>query len=118
MGDDWQNDAFPLNECEGDCDFDNDCAGSLICYQLEEYEQGVPGCTGSAYELKDYCAEPIANNDIAYTFTGEDGTKGVCEGDCDSNWDCEVSNASRNLPRLFRQHSHPKCLATTSHVAE
>jgi hypothetical protein len=32
--------------------------------------------------------------------------------------DCDVSNACRNQPGLFRQHSYKKCLVTTSHVAE
>jgi hypothetical protein len=52
------------------------------------------------------------------TYLGEHNTNGACEGDCDDSWDCEVSYASGNLPVLFRQHSYPKCLATTSHVAE
>jgi hypothetical protein len=49
---------------------------------------------------------------------GETGRHGECEGDCNDDWDCDVSNASRNLPALFRQHSYPKYLATTSDFAE
>jgi hypothetical protein len=58
------------------------------------------------------------NNDKLLTYNGEGGTHDECEGDCDDNWECEVSNASRNPSALFRQHSYPKCLATTSHVVE
>jgi hypothetical protein len=36
---------YPLEECKGDCDNNDDCMGNLICYQREPY-QGVPNCDG------------------------------------------------------------------------
>jgi hypothetical protein len=111
-GDEWHTDDFPLAACEGDCDSDTDCQGDLICHQRGASER-VPGCTGTGYSGKDYCHQPVA-----LQFTGEHGTHGECEGDCDDDWDCDVSYASGNLPLLCRQNSYPKCLATTSHVAE
>ena len=37
------------NACEGDCDFDSDCAGNLKCYQRDSLMSSVPGCTGETY---------------------------------------------------------------------
>jgi hypothetical protein len=37
------------NICEGDCDFDSDCAGNLKCYQRDSLMSSVPGCTGETY---------------------------------------------------------------------
>jgi hypothetical protein len=34
-------------------------------------------------------------------YIGEVGPHGECEGACDDDSDCDVSNASRNLPGLF-----------------
>ena len=51
--------AKPLNECEGDCDDDNECADGLVCY-LRDANEEVPGCTGgkSDNSRTDYCIRP------------------------------------------------------------
>jgi Bacterial Ig domain len=49
--------GFPLQECQGDCDNDDECAGDLICFQREGTEV-VPGCIGVALEETDYCIKP------------------------------------------------------------
>ena len=36
---------FPLQLCQGDCDFTEDCAPGLICHRREAFEE-VPGCIG------------------------------------------------------------------------
>ncbi|KAL3916149.1 MAG: hypothetical protein SGILL_005311 [Bacillariaceae sp.] len=36
---------FPLQLCQGDCDFSEDCAPGLICHRREANEE-VPGCIG------------------------------------------------------------------------
>jgi hypothetical protein len=36
---------FPLQLCQGDCDFNEDCAPGLICHRREA-NQEVPGCIG------------------------------------------------------------------------
>ena len=64
----------PLNECEGDCDSDGDCRGSLICYHRQNsgsYPNAVvPGCktvnknniggthTPSMKPHGDFCVDP------------------------------------------------------------
>ena len=48
-----------LNECEGDCDNDTDCAPGLGCFQRDAYNISVPGCLGGETEatLTDYCVQ-------------------------------------------------------------
>ena len=66
--------ATPLNECEGDCDFDSDCKGNLICYHRQDSnthnEAVIPGCktvkkddiagthTASMKPHGDFCVDP------------------------------------------------------------
>eukprot|EP00978_Attheya_sp_CCMP212_P017401 scaffold46253_cov54-Attheya_sp.AAC.4 len=57
VGDDG-GDSMNLNECEGDCDDDSECAGDLICFERSSDDE-VPGCAGSAFESKDYCIRPF-----------------------------------------------------------
>ena len=46
MGNDgFPSENFPLKECQGDCDFDEDCGFGLNCYQRDD-ESPVPGCNG------------------------------------------------------------------------
>lgn len=48
-------------ECQGDCQNDNDCAGSLNCYHRFRYDyKSVPGCSGGETDgsKTDYCVEP------------------------------------------------------------
>lgn len=42
--------------CEGDCDTDLDCNGSLFCFQRDAHE-GVPGCDGNGKFGVDYCTD-------------------------------------------------------------
>mmetsp|Transcript_20603 Transcript_20603/g.50593 ORF Transcript_20603/g.50593 Transcript_20603/m.50593 type:complete len:1472 (+) Transcript_20603:229-4644(+) len=48
--------AFPLARCEGDCDGDSDCQGSLKCFERTGTE-AVPGCRGAGFYGIDYCYE-------------------------------------------------------------
>lgn len=41
----------------GDCDYDDDCQGDLVCFYRDYYED-VPGCTGGE-EDRDYCVDPF-----------------------------------------------------------
>jgi len=45
--------------CEGDCDNDGDCEGSLVCFQRHGgVPATVPGCAGSPYaDNEDYCVQ-------------------------------------------------------------
>ena len=51
--------SFPLQVCQGDCDSDTDCVGTLRCMQRTGNEI-VPGCIGSPEEGRDYCVVPSA----------------------------------------------------------
>ena len=45
-------------ECEGQCEFDSDCAGDLVCFQRKALEH-VRGCGSGGREGWDYCAKPL-----------------------------------------------------------
>jgi len=47
---------YPLQLCQGDCDFTEDCAKGLICHRREANEE-VPGCIGGTKDSgsSDYC---------------------------------------------------------------
>lgn len=50
---------YPLNECQADCDSDDECSGSLVCFHRSDME-AVPGCVGDqeAFEGRDFCVKP------------------------------------------------------------
>jgi hypothetical protein len=48
---------LPLQLCEGDCDYDSDCAGGLKCFYRNDLTP-VPGCSGSGISGYDYCISP------------------------------------------------------------
>jgi len=80
-----QDPGFPLDLCEGDCDYDYECIGSLVCYH-REYDPGfphpIPGCSGYGFKAYDYCIQPpLRNNE-------RDPVLDLCEGDCDSDDEC------------------------------
>lgn len=55
--------AYPLGECQGDCDDNEDCEGELICFHRDnagDYNKPVPGCLGGADDdsRTDYCVLP------------------------------------------------------------
>mmetsp|Transcript_15496 Transcript_15496/g.25117 ORF Transcript_15496/g.25117 Transcript_15496/m.25117 type:complete len:357 (+) Transcript_15496:77-1147(+) len=52
---------FPLQECEGDCDKNSDCAAGLICMQRESRNTPIPGCSGIDNSLTDYCVQRSDN---------------------------------------------------------
>mmetsp|Transcript_25104 Transcript_25104/g.30909 ORF Transcript_25104/g.30909 Transcript_25104/m.30909 type:complete len:690 (+) Transcript_25104:87-2156(+) len=88
--------------CTGDCDSDSDCEGDARCAQRRSsYYAGfenVPGCAWGAnsdtirFDDDDYCFLPISQPGVI-NYVGEcDGSSykcGLCEGDCDSDSDCE-----------------------------
>ena len=56
-------DAYPLGECQGDCDKNEDCEGELICFHRDAsdyYYEPVPGCLGGTEDgsRTDYCVLP------------------------------------------------------------
>lgn len=58
--------GFPLQECEGDCDDDSDCAGNLTCEQRGGFTP-VTGCIGKGISHNDYCVDKYKKQpDIKY----------------------------------------------------
>ena len=58
------SDKLPMSACEGDCDTDAHCAGSLTCFQRTATSDVVPGCATEGYVNSgsdhDYCYEVTA----------------------------------------------------------
>jgi hypothetical protein len=110
--------AFPLMACQGDCDVDDDCAGTLECFQRDGGE-AVPGCGGGELDSSrtDYCYDPAGGptpatptvspatqpTDTPVTqptdgppvaIVGNNGSPSsvfpllACQGDCDVDSDC------------------------------
>ena len=81
-------DGTNLGECQGDCDSDADCIGSLICYQRDGDGANPPGCQGSAETKKDwdFCFDEgrATVGDVHVDGTNLD----ECQGDCDSDNHC------------------------------
>ena len=51
--------SFPCDACEGDCDYDSDCAGHLKCFQRIGNVAGPSGCSQSGLvDDSDYCYDP------------------------------------------------------------
>ncbi|EEC49238.1 frustulin 3, partial [Phaeodactylum tricornutum CCAP 1055/1] len=98
--------AFPLKVCQGDCDSNSDCEGALECF-FRDGGEAVPGCSGgeSVSSRTDFCYDPNPNpapvamppttGGPSVTLIGNNGSPAsafplkVCQGDCDSNSDCE-----------------------------
>ena len=77
--------AFPLGLCQGDCDNDDECEGTLRCFQRNEYVP-VTGCDGEGLASMDYCYDPEGLPRAK--LVGENGIPAdvfplqECQGDC------------------------------------
>lgn len=88
-----------LKKCEGDCDADRDCTGSLKCYQSNS-RTFLSSCTGITHSNADYCYDPadvinagekkqIGTHGHNTQFAFKGGIKiGLCQGDCDRDSHC------------------------------
>jgi hypothetical protein len=63
-----------LKACEGDCDDDWDCVGTMVCFQRDGYSN-VPGCKGPGEKDYDYCIDDQLLNEWKY---------GAYQYECDS----------------------------------
>jgi hypothetical protein len=54
-----------LKACEGDCDHDWDCAGTMVCFQRDG-NTNVPGCKGPGEKDYDYCIDDQLLNEWKY----------------------------------------------------
>jgi len=80
--------AFPLGNCEGDCDNDSECKCGLKCFQRDSFES-VPGCHGQGTHQNDYCYVPPPSLKTVGNKNWSPGTLGHCEGDCDNDSHCK-----------------------------
>lgn len=78
----------PLSLCQGDCDIDSECADGLVCFQRSEND-AVPGCSGGLQDgsRTDYC---VTKRQPTISI-GENRPLGLCQGDCDSDIECQGS---------------------------
>merc|ERR1712127_1090496 len=79
---------LPLGLCEGDCDSNSDCEEGLICFQRDGLTP-VPGCLGDGLPDYDYCIAPPALIDFGANPAASELPLGLCEGDCDTDNECE-----------------------------
>ncbi|CAJ1965916.1 unnamed protein product [Cylindrotheca closterium] len=96
-------DYYELFQCEGDCDFDSDCAIGFICFEREGGGSGsVPRCVGNANVIgfgnDDFCIPRPRTDTLMSVYENEVGGDvaggGVypiprCAGDCDVDADCQ-----------------------------
>jgi hypothetical protein len=96
----YEKGYYEVQLCQGDCDYDSDCALGLVCYRRGSGVGGdVPGCDGDATKVgtgaEDYCiVRPTSNTlNIAYDYEDDIGTYpiGACSADCDTDEDCAGS---------------------------
>jgi hypothetical protein len=90
-------DFYELQECQGDCDFDSDCALGLVCNFRDAGDGGVvPGCEGNAEDIatgsEDFCIQ--RPSDFYLVILADDEEPGgfplpVCAGDCDNDTECQ-----------------------------
>jgi hypothetical protein len=52
---------YPLKECEGNCQSDNDCKDDLLCFIRSGAEE-VPGCYGLGEPGFSYCYDPYPDD--------------------------------------------------------
>jgi len=73
----------PLQECEGECDNDDNCAAGLQCFHRDDNE--VPGCYGGTHGSGDwtggagfdYCYDPSLNVNAAAHSMSVEGENGA-----------------------------------------
>ena len=81
-----------LGLCQGDCDYDTDCKGSLICYKRTNF-QSIPGCAGGELEESrtDFCIE-----DPNARLFATDNVNNNSDQNQDDGGGSEIDNVDRN----------------------
>ena len=112
-------DKLPMSACEGDCDNDADCTGSLKCFQREATSDVVPGCASAGYVKSssdhDYCydethetttaictsclSDATIQNAVNSWFTGSPSSKASVQSTYGiiENWDVSEVTTMRYL---------------------
>ena len=79
FGDSGCTSSEPCSKCQGDCNTDADCQGSLICHQREILEDLVPGCGTTGFadtdgSHHDYCTSLPGTKVPTLPNPGTEGT--------------------------------------------
>ena len=94
-----------LNECEGDCDSDRDCASGLKCFQRNSSSSIVPGCMpGGKGDIgdHDYCYNPKpkfsgGTPPSKHMYFENGKMKAIINNKvCGLEWDSNIKNGRRN----------------------
>lgn len=83
-------DGFNLEQCQGNCNSDNNCAGELKCFQRSGLDP-VPGCSGTGRRHIRYCISPTVLRDYGSSPRWQHYPLDLCEGDCDNDGHCAGS---------------------------
>lgn len=109
--------ALKCSICQGDCDVDADCEGTLRCFHRNTMTDGthvgIPGCESGSppdgdISWADYCwnTNSLAVNSLVLGTGGltactPSATCPKCRGDCDTDEDCE------NTLRCYHRNQDP-----------
>ena len=94
-----------LNECEGDCDSDRDCAPGLKCFQRSSSSSLVPGCMPGGRgdnPTHDYCYNPKpkfsgGTPPSKHMYFENGKMKAIINNKvCGLEWDSNIKNGRRN----------------------
>lgn len=118
--------ASRLWECQGDCDSDSDCSGTLLCMQRDDNEY-IPGCYGyEQYSAIDFCYDSlkhysspsdsenggynkkktvIYNSTTLHIVTDDDSAWTMMENDIHNN-DLDESSESQKIVSLGTCEGH------------
>jgi len=77
---------YPLAKCQGNCRDNDDCQGSLVCYERDGFES-VPNCLGEGTLGQNYCCDrPL--DFLLWVDREPNEPLNACEADCDDDTDC------------------------------
>lgn len=110
----------PCGLGQGDCDHDDECSGTLSCFQRNSGES-IPGLAGLAAVPAnyDFCYDPAWTGDMpaenrGVAGCGPEAPCGLGQGDCDSDYDCVGDlqcfqrDNGENIPGVVGLQSMPK----------
>ena len=105
--------VFPLVECQGDCDTDEDCNIGLICYQRSSNERNgngsgymsVPGCSGGELDKSgtDYCVREEVLVQLSEEELSEEQL--VVDGEEDDYYDDDDATEEQQIPASTMQQA-------------
>lgn len=84
--------TVPFSFCQGNCDVDSDCEGTLECWKRPDVNSpGPPGCFGQMTPGWDYCYSQVYDGTYTPVSLNPAVPLGHCQGDCDNDSDCDAN---------------------------